>query len=162
MNSINEWEELNKLTSKGTNFGANAATHEESNKDLEMALDNLAMAAETDKSIIERLTETNKRLTTQLEATIATIQRLTEENQRLLCIVEKNAPITHSNSSKKFKGWEDDAAYGPEGYCWTHGFKCRKGHTSATCGTPRMGHKREATRRNIMGGSLANKEWTPK
>ena len=143
-NAINEWEELNKLTSKGTNFGANAATYEESTNNLELALDNLAMAAATDKSTIEKLTETNKKLTAQLESTIATIQRLTEDNQRLLRMIDKNIPTTNPYS-KKMKNWEDDSLFDPEGYCWSHGFKCRKGHTSATCTTPRMGHKREAT-----------------
>ena len=120
------------------------------------------MVAATDKATIEKLTEMNKVLMAQLKATITTIQRLTEDNQWLLGLVERNLPHGHKQAQWRQKPWEDDALYDPEGYCWTHGFKCRKGHTSATCGTPHMGHKREATRRNIMGGSLANKEWTPK
>ena len=31
-----------------------------------------------------------------------------------------------------------------------------------TCTAQKHGHKREATRSNIMGGSTVNKEWTPK
>ena len=43
-------------------------------------------------------------------------------------------------------------------YCWTHGFICSDGHTSTTCSRPAQGHKREATRENIMGGSERGKD----
>ena len=98
----------------------------------------------------------------QLDTTIATIQRLTEDNPRLLKMVEATLPTTKPHTTRNTKGWDDDALYDPEGYCWTHGFKCKKGHNSATCGTPHVGHKRGATRKNIMGGLLANEEWRPK
>ena len=85
--SINEWNELNKLTAKGTNFGAHAATHETMNPNLETALDNLAMAATSDKMTIDKLTDSSKGLVSQLEHALMTIQWHTEDNQRLLRIV---------------------------------------------------------------------------
>ncbi len=38
-------------------------------------------------------------------------------------------------------------------YCWTHGFRVWGDHTSMTCRRPAEGHKREATKDNMMGGS---------
>lgn len=38
-------------------------------------------------------------------------------------------------------------------YCWTHGFKCGRQHTSRTCHTGSQGHQRMATATNRMGGS---------
>jgi hypothetical protein len=43
-------------------------------------------------------------------------------------------------------------------YCWTHGYKVGKTHTSLTCNTRNPDHKAEATRTENMGGSQANKE----
>ena len=47
----------------------------------------------------------------------------------------------------------------PIGYCWTHGYKVRKGHNSKTFTGCAEGHKEEATRANMMNGSAANKGW---
>ena len=41
-------------------------------------------------------------------------------------------------------------------YCWTHGCRVIKEHTSATCKTPAEGHNKAATYDNRMGGS---NEW---
>ena len=38
-------------------------------------------------------------------------------------------------------------------YCWTHGLSCNQAHTSKTCKTPAEGHKKEATYKDMMGGS---------
>jgi hypothetical protein len=43
-------------------------------------------------------------------------------------------------------------------YCWNHGYKVGKTHTSLTCNTHNPGHKAEATRADNMGGSQTNKE----
>jgi hypothetical protein len=40
-----------------------------------------------------------------------------------------------------------------DGYCWTHGFKVSKFHNSATCKHPATGHKTDATKHNMLGGS---------
>ncbi len=40
-------------------------------------------------------------------------------------------------------------------YCWTHGFKVWGDHTSMMCRKPAEGHKREATKDDMMGGSTA-------
>eukprot|EP00970_Alexandrium_tamarense_P017459 scaffold9620_cov75-Alexandrium_tamarense.AAC.1 len=53
-------------------------------------------------------------------------------------------------------------AWDPSGYCWTHGYKVKKGHNSKTCKTRGEGHQESATRSNIMGGNEANKNWVAK
>ena len=45
----------------------------------------------------------------------------------------------------------------PIGYCWTHGFRVTKQHSSQTCSKPAAGHQNTATRQNILGGSEAGK-----
>ena len=42
-------------------------------------------------------------------------------------------------------------------YCWTHGFKVTKGHSSQTCLLPATGHQRTASRKYIMGVRKAGK-----
>ena len=49
----------------------------------------------------------------------------------------------------------------PDGYCHTHGYKVKKGHTSVICSNPDEGHKKGATRAKPLGGSDANKDWKP-
>ena len=48
----------------------------------------------------------------------------------------------------------------PKGYCWTHGWKVRKGHSSSTCSKRKTGHNATASRENTKGGSDYNKVWT--
>jgi hypothetical protein len=40
-----------------------------------------------------------------------------------------------------------------DGYCWTHGYDVAPAHNSETCKHPRPGHKRNATKDNMQGGS---------
>jgi len=47
----------------------------------------------------------------------------------------------------------------PLGYCWSHGYKVKLGHNSATCSSKKQGHQVNAMQANIMGGSTAYKNW---
>jgi hypothetical protein len=47
----------------------------------------------------------------------------------------------------------------PGNYCWTHGHRLSKNHTSATCGCRAPGHKDGATAVDAMGGSTKDKGW---
>jgi hypothetical protein len=46
-------------------------------------------------------------------------------------------------------------------YCWTHGYRVRGTHTSATCSNPNPGHQVGATMRNQMGGSIQGRPTAP-
>ncbi len=47
----------------------------------------------------------------------------------------------------------------PGNYCWTHGSRISKEHTSATCANKATGHHDDATAANTFGGSDKDKGW---
>jgi hypothetical protein len=106
------------------------------------ALANLATATASDRGVVAALTQANSRLVKQLEETSSDLRELKamvhqEWRDRR---VPRNVKATANN------------------YCWTHGYKVGKNHTSLSCNTRNPGHKTEATRDDNMGGSQANKE----
>eukprot|EP00957_Ditylum_brightwellii_P120937 9223593-Ditylum_brightwellii.AAC.1 len=84
------YELVNRLSAKEAEFGANAATHvsQSTMSELEDAMDNLVYAATTRNSVLEPLTETNKKLTEQLKYAHSLIKKLQDENATLLRIIE--------------------------------------------------------------------------
>jgi hypothetical protein len=110
---------------------------------LESALDNLALAATNDKTVLEQLTAANLALT-------STVATLTATNKKL---ANKAKSVTPSTPGKAAKHPH------PGNYCWTHGHRVSKDHTSATCGNKAAGHKDDATLANTMGGSERDKGW---
>jgi hypothetical protein len=106
------------------------------------ALENLATATAADRGVVAALTQANSRLVKQLEensSELRELKALLNQERR-----DKRGPRSFNPSSSN--------------YCWTHGYKVGKTHTSRTCNTPKPGHKAEATRANNMGGNQANKE----
>jgi hypothetical protein len=106
------------------------------------ALANLATATAADRGVVAALTQANSRLVKQLEETASELRELKvlyHQERR-----DKQGPRSFNPSSNNF--------------CWTHGYKVGKTHTSLTCNTHNPGHKAEATRADNMGGSQANKE----
>jgi hypothetical protein len=111
---------------------------------LESALDNLALAATNNRTVLEQLTAANLALT-------STVATLTATNKKLAKGKAKSVtPGTTRSPSKPPH---------PGNYCWTHRHRCSKDHTSATCGNKAAGHKDDATLSNTMGGSDSNKGW---
>jgi hypothetical protein len=106
------------------------------------ALENLATATATDRSVVAALTQSNRRLVKQLEDTSSELRDLKAMFHQQRC--DKRGPRGFSATSSN--------------YCWTHGYKFGKTHISLTCNTRNLGHKAEATRTDNMGGSQANKE----
>jgi hypothetical protein len=115
---------------------------------LELALDNLALAATNDKAVVEQLTAANLALT-------STITMLTATNKKLVDKV--GAATLRGNSASA--GPQITRNPVPGNYCWTHGHRCSKDHMSVTCGNKAPGHKEEATSLNTMGGSEKDKGW---
>jgi hypothetical protein len=106
------------------------------------ALANLATATAADRGVVAALTQANSRLSKQLEENSSELRELKALLNQERC--EKRGP----------KGFNPSAS----NYCWTHGYKVGKTHTSHTCNTPKPGHNMEATRAENMGGSQANIE----
>jgi hypothetical protein len=106
------------------------------------ALENLAAATAADRGVVAALTQANSRLVKQLEETssdLRELKALLNQERR-----DKLVPRSFNLSSRK--------------YCWTHGYKVGKTHTSLTYNAPKPGHKAEATRAYNMVGNQANKE----
>jgi hypothetical protein len=106
------------------------------------ALANLATATAEDRGVVAALTQANSRLVKQLEDTTSELRELKAMFHQKRC--DKQGPRGFNAS--------------PSNYCWTHGYKVGKTHTSLTCNTRNLGHKAEATPTDKMGGSQANKE----
>jgi hypothetical protein len=106
------------------------------------ALTNLATATAADRGVVAALTQANSRLVKQLEETSSELRELKAllHQERRYRRGPRNVNATANN------------------YCWTHGYKVGKTHTSLTCNTRNPGHKAEATRTENMGGSKANRE----
>jgi hypothetical protein len=95
-----------------------------------------------DRGIVATLTEVNSRLIKQLEDGSQTLKEI-----RGLLKKERNE-----------RSYRKPFAPSNDNYCWTHGCKIARNHTSENCLYPKSGHKREANKYNNMGGSQANKE----
>jgi hypothetical protein len=106
------------------------------------ALANLATATAAYRDVVAALTQANSRLVKQLEETSSELRELTalfHQERR-----NRRGPRTLNATTNN--------------YCWTHGYKVGKTHTSLTCNTRIPGHKAEATRADNMGGSKTNKD----
>ena len=64
-----------------------------------------------------------------------------------------------ANSSSQTANSKLDGHFSKTGYCWLHGYKVSKTHTSESCTNRKDVHKEKSTRRKPMGGSDWNKGW---
>ena len=122
---------------------------------LEKALDNLALAATNDTAILQQLTAANLSLT-------ATVATLTATNKKLVEAATKGtrtpAPAAGTPAPAPARTDKPNKPY-PGNYCWTHGHRVNRGHTSASCTYKATGHCDEATATNTLGGSVKDKGW---
>jgi len=116
---------------------------------LETALDNLALAAANDTTVLQQLTSANLALTTSNATLTAANKKLSEALAKVPAPITPGTPRLPRPVNKPFPG----------NYCWMHGHRVSQNHTSATCGAKAAGHKDAATTSNTMGGSEADKGW---
>ena len=116
---------------------------------LETALDNLALAATNDTAVLQQLTSANLALT-------ATIGTLTAANKKL---AEAVARGTGTPAVTLRGGGRPTKTPHPGNYCWTHGHRISREHTSATCAHKATGHRDDASAANTFGGSDKDKGW---
>ena len=119
---------------------------------LDGYLDNLAAAATTEKTTLAQLIENNATLTATVTSLTASVAALS--SAYTLLANGHPAPVPAKPTTTRKPSY---LAVG--GYCWTHGYRVKKGHDSTTCKEKAEGHKDAATRANTMGGSVANKGW---
>jgi hypothetical protein len=106
------------------------------------ALANLATETASDRGVVAALTQANSRLAKQPEDNSSELREL----KALL-----NQAQRKNRGPRSFKPYSSN-------YCWTHGYKVGRTHTSRTCNTPQLDHKAEAAQAENMGGIQANKE----
>ena len=125
---------------------------EEIAEKLGESFDTLAMAATAKNDTIESLVKMISDLTSTKSELTATVKKLTNQLERAL---SKNGRSDYTNPSNGGK-WPSWCA--PDVYCFTCGYKLRKGHNSSTCnrGKGNLDNNKEATRQNTMGGSKTN------
>jgi hypothetical protein len=121
---------------------------------IDNALNNLTSAATNKKAILlEQLIASNSSLATS--SFTLTNQVKTLHDQLTAKSRGGSGRGGGSNNPNKKRGPD------PAGYCWSQGYHVGHGHTGHTCSNPKEGHQPTAMCNNIMGGSVANKDWTP-
>ena len=81
-------------------------------------------------------------------------EKLAQALKTIATLTRYSVQKPKTNTQLKF-----DLQMDPVGYCWSHGYKIKLGHSSATCTRKKPGHQDTATRADIMGCSTANKNW---
>ena len=138
---------------------ANAATSANLGNNMITVLDNLANAAVQKNNTVEMLVVANKSLTDSLAAR-------DKECDRLLAII--TALSTGRGAGGGGDGDGDSKGskppWDPVGYCWSHGYKVRTGHSSASCLNKREGHDAHlnAKRGDTQGGCQWSLAWSTK
>lgn len=107
------------------------------------ALDNLASAATADRTSFNNLVTRNEQLSTKNDELTSVLTKLQKDFAALKA---------SGNTSPQIE-------FEPNGYCWSHGYKLKKGHSSSTCRRRAEGHIVTATRCDTKGGSDKNKGW---
>jgi hypothetical protein len=110
-------------------------------QDTVYAIAQLATATASDRGTVATLTTTNAKLATQLEAAHTLIAQLKNETATL-----KNKIKPAWQGQRPVKTTNNDI------YCWSHGYRVAKSHTSATCNMKKSGHQDAANKNNTMGG----------
>ena len=120
---------LQQQTSKQAGFQANAVFSQKAKYDeATEALANLATATSSDRKAMETLTNTVANLTQQLQSKDAEIKQLKDKLR---------------NNNRTRAPAKDNGSY-----CWSHGYMVAKNHTSASCRSPKEGHKQENKKKN--------------
>jgi hypothetical protein len=115
------------------------------------AFANLATATASDRQMLANLTASNAELTKQIAAKdveIASLRSSGRGSNRTADRSSDRSSDRTQNSSRR--------RYNNTNYCWTHGYDIARNHTSQSCRFPNNGHQREATRDNLLNGSLTN------
>jgi hypothetical protein len=120
---------------------------------LETALDSLALAATNNAVILQQLTAANLALTATVGTLTATNKKLVDAVAWAKVTLAATPAATLAGLGRSTKNPQ------PGNYCWTHGHRCSKGHTSASCTNKAPGHHDDATAVNTFGGSDKHKGW---
>jgi hypothetical protein len=120
---------------------------DDSMQDTVNAIAQLTTATASDWGTVAPLTTTNAKLANQLEDAHVLIAQLKNEiamlKNKIKPAWQGQIPVKTTNN---------------DSYCWSHGYKVAKSHTSATCNMKKSGHQDAATKINTIGGVQWGKE----
>ena len=150
---------------------ANAELFTEMQQDHTLALENIATATQTYRTLVALLTKTISELSGQVVLLTAKLSTAQAENIRMKKSGQQSATAGHghrasSNSTPSDPNSSQDQnlysrsrqRFDPNGYCSSNGYKVEELHTSTTCRFPRNVHNKSATRLDIMEGKTWNKK----
>jgi hypothetical protein len=115
------------------------------------AFANLATATAVDRGVLAQLRQANSRLAKQLEYNATALKEIK-------ALIKKERE-ERANSGSSERPPHHNSTPSSDNYCWSHGYKLARTHTSQTCMYPKEVHQREATKANNMGGSQVNRDW---
>ena len=124
-------------------------------QDHSHTLANLANAMQSNRTTVANMSKTIADLILQLRQANA---KLAEAQSSIATLTSKLAK-TGTRPNRSTTGPVNTTTIDKDGYCWSHGLKCRKGHNISTCEYQKHGHMTAATRNNTMGGRMWNKYW---
>ena len=137
-----------------------------------LAMVNLAMATQADRTSVVLLTKTISDLSTQVATITAKLATAHSENARPEKLGHRSSPAKHgrrasSNQTPYNQNLLQDRnvysrsghKFEPNGYFSYHGFKVEESHTSVTCHYPGNCRNKLYTRLDTKGGETWNKEW---
>ena len=155
--------ELAKITGVAFNGMANQAEEVMADK-MVSALDNLANAAVEKNSTIESLVKANLALTKSVSDRDANLQALTTAITKLSNQRSKGGGGGGGGSGGGASSGGpavDPVVFDPLGCCWSRGYTCKHGHSSATCNKKKAGHQVTTKRGDIKGSATWNVDWKP-
>ena len=112
----------------------------------------MALAATNKAGVLQQLTAANLALTN-------TVAALTATNKKLVDAAATRVPATPPGTGGRLPGSGTPNKPFKGNYYLTHGHKCSKSLTNATCLYPAAGHRKDATLANTFGGSVKDKGW---
>ena len=134
-------------------------TMSEMQQETATALENIATATTSDRTSFITLTTTNsdlaKQITTLTSHLVAAQAKIATMTGQLA--TKTGGRVNSNNNSIPSTG--NLHGLDPKGYCWTHGWRVRKGHSSYTCSNQNPGHNTTSIRENTKGGSTYNQGW---
>ena len=142
------------LKANPLSFGtANSVTNDDTST-IAGYLDNLALAATNDSSVMASILAKLEALTV-----LVNIIKQQQHQAAATTTTPSTTPTTTPYVARVYTNAEALRLFDPTGYCSTHGWRVKAGHTSATCTKRNPHHKEGATRADTMRGCNKNKGW---
>jgi hypothetical protein len=151
--------DIKQITAGNHAFANQAITNKEQATRMVTILDNLANAAIQKNNTIDKLRAANKHLAKALLDANAAIAHLCFPTART--VPATTAASAGTNNRPCPAHWTPiKPKWDQIGYCWTHGYKVKVGHSSTSCTCQRHRHNTTTTHTKTKGGSTNNQGWS--